>query len=70
MEIYHGIINAYTPHKGYGFIRRQKGKDVFFSIDDVREYEELELSCKVSFEIVRDNKGLKAQRIELIRAES
>jgi len=70
LEIYQGIINTYTPHKGCGFIRREKGKDVFFSIDDVREYEELELLCRVSFEIIRDKKGLKAQSIELIRAGS
>jgi CspA family cold shock protein len=28
-ELFKGTLNAYDPLKGYGFIRREQGKDVF-----------------------------------------
>ncbi|WP_076568241.1 cold shock domain-containing protein [Janthinobacterium sp. TND4EL3] len=31
---YRGILNAYNPVKGIGFIRREKGKDVFVLYSD------------------------------------
>ena len=33
-EIYKGTLNAYDPVKGVGFIRREKGRDVFVHFAD------------------------------------
>jgi CspA family cold shock protein len=33
-EILRGVLNAYDPIKGIGFIRREHGKDVFVHYSD------------------------------------
>ncbi|KJG11968.1 retron Se72 family effector protein [Photobacterium iliopiscarium] len=64
MELDLGIINAFNSFKGIGFIRREKGKDVFFSIDDIeQDIDIIKLGAKVSFSIIKTKKGLNAKNI-------
>lgn len=59
-----GMIHAYDSFKGFGFIRRKKGKDVFFFYDGFIEstIEPAEGDI-VSFEITQQPKGPKAHNI-------
>lgn len=62
-----GYINSFDPIKGYGFIRREKGKDVFFHYSNLITPEELiGEGDTVSFEIEKSEKGLRAIDIEKI----
>jgi len=65
--IYQGFINMYDPFKGLGFIRREKGKDVFFFFSELPDvgYEPTE-GDKISFQIEVKPKGPRAYNIKLI----
>ena len=55
----YGYINAYDPIKGYGFIRREKGRDVFFHYTSLNTKERLiGEGDKISFSIQEGGKGL------------
>lgn len=56
-----GTIKVYFPLKGYGFITREKGKDVFFFYKDVTDEAHIYEGAKVSFN-VEDNVGGKGPR--------
>lgn len=61
-----GFVNAYNDFKGYGFIRREKGKDVYFSIDDFHQQIDIDtisVSLKVTFTIEMTKKGPNARNI-------
>ncbi|RZT91724.1 MULTISPECIES: cold shock domain-containing protein [Advenella] len=55
-----GTIKCYFPLKGYGFITRQAGKDLFFHFRDVRGEEWALEGVKVGFRVQRSEKGLQA----------
>lgn len=70
MSLFKGYINAYWDHKGIGFIRREAGKDVFFSIDDVEGVDSISELCnnlQVEFEIEKTKKGPKAINLRICR---
>lgn len=55
--------------KGFGFIRRNAGKDAFFLYSEVKGFEglvELYSGDIVSFEIIKDHKGPRAINITRI----
>lgn len=56
-----GIVKVYDIAKGYGFIRREKGKDVFIFFDNL-EGDDLELTegTVVSFKVENTGKGPRA----------
>ncbi|WP_153139794.1 retron Se72 family effector protein [Paraburkholderia agricolaris] len=56
-ELNYGTIKAYYAFKGFGFITREKGKDVFFYFKDVREESDIFEGAKVSFNIVNEGRG-------------
>ena len=58
-----GTIKCYFPLKGYGFISRQKGKDVFFYYKDIEGEEWLLEGVKVIFDVEKTNKGFQARNI-------
>ncbi|KPL97165.1 cold shock domain-containing protein [Vibrio splendidus] len=68
MTVYRGFINAYFEHKGIGFIRREKGKDVFFSIDDLDSatIQILRAKLTVEFEVQATPKGPKANKLRVL----
>jgi CspA family cold shock protein len=64
-----GTIKSFNPNKGYGFIERQGGKDVFFHIsafqsDSSRTPRE---GQAVEFNIEERPKGLQAVNIVIIK---
>lgn len=66
MDIFIGSINAYDPSRGFGFIRRTKGKDVYFSLDDCPKMSTPKIGIKVQFTIIKVKKGNKAINILFI----
>jgi CspA family cold shock protein len=62
-----GIINMYDPFRGLGFIRREKGKDVFFLFDELPDMEfEPTIGDRVTFEIKVMPKGPRAYKLKLV----
>lgn len=57
----YGYINTYDPIKGFGFIRRKKGKDLFFHYSNLETPEELiGEGDNVVFSIEKTGKGFRA----------
>jgi CspA family cold shock protein len=65
-EMHHGVIRSYYPIKGFGFIRRGKGKDVFFFRTQASGEEILYPGTQVKFLIKNGEKGPFALKIERI----
>lgn len=59
-----GVINEYFSLKGFGFIRREKGRDVFFFYKDLVDNDvKVDVGDRVVFEVVDGRKGPKAIKI-------
>jgi len=58
-----GTVRSYDTFKGFGFIRREKGRDVFFFYDDIAEAEGLIVGDLVRFEVKAAPKGPRAYKI-------
>ena len=65
-ELEYGTVKAYFPIKGFGFITREKGKDVFFYFKDVREESDISEGAKVTFVVTDEGKGPRAKHIERV----
>lgn len=60
-----GIVNAYDTFKGFGFIRREKGRDVFFFYDDIEGDDKgITIGDTVSFSIKTLPKGPRAYNVK------
>ncbi|HVW83189.1 MAG TPA: cold-shock protein [Bryobacteraceae bacterium] len=57
----------FNAAKGYGFIQRETGEDVFvhFSAIQSNGYRSLDEGAHVEFEVTRGPKGLQASNVEL-----
>jgi CspA family cold shock protein len=60
-----GTVKWFNAAKGYGFIKRQSGEDVFvhFSAIEMEGYKTLNEGQAVEFEIREGPKGLQAERV-------
>ena len=60
-----GIVKWFNASKGYGFISRDKGEDIFvhFSAIEASGYRSLEEGTRVSFVVAKGPKGLQAQDV-------
>ena len=60
-----GTVKWFNKTKGYGFISRSEGADVFVHYTSIQGngFKTLEEGQRVSFEIIEDNKGLKATEV-------
>jgi CspA family cold shock protein len=63
-EVWKGVVTAFNPFKGFGFIRRHEGRDVFFFYDDVIGDHDINIGDQVKFTIENAEKGPKAKHIE------
>jgi CspA family cold shock protein len=65
-----GTVKWFNAAKGYGFIQRENGEDVFvhFSAIQGDGYRSLEEGARVSFEVQNGPKGFKAENVERLEA--
>lgn len=63
-----GTVKCFFPFKGYGFITREKGKDLFFFYKNVKNESHIMEGAKVKFKIdlTGSTKGPSAFEIERI----
>jgi len=61
-------VKWFSNEKGYGFIAREGGEDVFvhFSAIQGDGYKSLAEGQKVEFEVVEGQKGLQAANVQLV----
>ena len=62
-----GVVKWFNPAKGYGFIQRSSGEDVFvhFSAIQMDGYRSLEEGMEVEFDVTEGSKGLQAENVAL-----
>jgi cold shock protein len=60
-----GVVKWFNAAKGYGFIQRSNGDDVFvhFSAIQMSGYRTLEEGSEVEFEVKKGPKGLQAENV-------
>ena len=63
-----GTVKWFNDAKGYGFISRQNGGDVFvhFSVIQSNGFRSLQEGQAVQFDIARGPKGFQAQNVQII----
>jgi CspA family cold shock protein len=68
-ERFVGTLKAYDPIRGFGFITRDKGKDVFVYFDDFKSEEKdagAIVGATVEFSIEVRNRGPVAKNVRVI----
>lgn len=62
---YRGKVKWFNPEKGYGFIARDDGRDVFvhYSAIQTEGFKTLEEGAAVEFEIVEGTRGPQAANV-------
>ena len=60
-----GVVKWFNAAKGYGFIQRESGEDVFvhFSAIQTNGYRTLDEGAKVQFAVKQGPKGLQAEDV-------
>ncbi len=60
-----GTVKWFDDRKGYGFIERQNGKDVFVHFSNIQAdgFRSLEQGDKVSFEVEETDRGPQAVKV-------
>jgi CspA family cold shock protein len=63
-----GTVKWFSNEKGYGFIEREEGEDVFVhhSAINMDGYRSLTEGQRVEFEVVQGDKGLQAANVQPI----
>ncbi|NLT49825.1 MAG: cold-shock protein [Ignavibacteria bacterium] len=64
-----GTVKWFNSSKGYGFIQRPEGEDVFVHYQSImgEGYRSLEEGQKVLFEVNQGQKGPQAKEVEVVK---
>ena len=67
-QLAEGTVKWFSNEKGYGFIEREGGDDVFvhFSAITMDGYKSLREGQRVEFEVVEGGKGLQAANVQAV----
>lgn len=62
-----GTVKWFNSEKGFGFISRDDGEDIFAHYSQINSdgYKKLEEGQKVSFDVVKGDKGYQAENITI-----
>lgn len=62
-----GVVKWFDVKKGFGFIKREEGTDVFVHYSSIQgdDFRKLEEGQQVSFVVSETEKGLQAQEVSL-----
>lgn len=71
MSRQNGTVKWFNETKGYGFITPESGPDVFvhFRAIEGNGFKTLAEGQKVSFEVVQGQKGMQAERVQVINED-
>ncbi len=63
-----GTVKWFNAEKGYGFIAREHGDDVFVHYSEIRSsgFRSLDEGQKVEFTVTQGQKGPQAQDVDLV----
>ena len=63
-----GKVKNFNKEKGYGFIRTEEGKDIFFHYSELKMegFKTVEANATVEFEVIETEKGLRAVNITVV----
>jgi len=59
-----GTVKFFNSMKNFGFITGEDGKDYFVHASGLKEGTRISEGDKVSFEAVKGDKGMKAEKVE------
>jgi CspA family cold shock protein len=62
-----GTVKWFNAAKGFGFIQRESGEDVFVHFSAIQQngYRTLDEGARVEFEVTKGPKGLQAANVSL-----
>ncbi len=63
-----GTVKWFNADKGFGFIQRESGEDVFVHYSSIQSegYKSLDEGARVSFNVEPGQKGLQATDVEIV----
>jgi cold shock protein len=68
VQVAQGTVKFFNADKGYGFISREQGDDIFVHFSNIAGdgYKTLNEGQRVEFEIARGRKGDEAQNVRVL----
>lgn len=66
MAQYNGVVRWFNNSKGFGFLGRQDGPDVFVHYSSIQGdgYKSLQEGEAISFDVIEGEKGLQADKVQ------
>jgi CspA family cold shock protein len=70
MAQFEGVVRWFNNAKGYGFLGREDGPDVFVHYSSIQKdgYKGLKEGDKVTFDVIQGDKGAQADNVTVVPA--